>query len=345
MGVGAAKVAAPSPLLFLPLSRGPFLHELHSYRVLRSLPAARAPQQWQRYDLLDVLGSGATGEVYLALSYEEGSVMGSPVCLKTYHSWLDEAAVAEDMDGHECLRSLPARHESLLQVYEINRAEKYVVMEWVDGVTLMVWAKRELRLGTPIQLRAANMFRGPARDVLMALLYFTHAGCAHRDIKGDNILLDERAERTKICDPGWVSCSQSTDLPVRCTEVYCPPELCGLEQCALHPGHDWQAYGLTMAWALLGYCPILWARVQECVQDVRAIGGAARAAQARNELILFILEKEQQFPPALVSFFEGFLQSDTGARVEHAEAYSEPLTWEELEGAITAWDSRHTPAA
>ena len=57
----------------------------------------------------------------------------------------------------------------------------------------------------------------------------------------------------------------------------------------MHPGQDWQAYGLTMAWALLGYCPLLLDSVKEHVQEVGEAQGSAEAATARNKLVLSIL--------------------------------------------------------
>jgi serine/threonine protein kinase len=70
----------------------------------------------------------------------------------------------------------------------------YLVMEWVEGLTLYEWAVRH-----PVSSRQVSVLLAQVASALAA----THAaGGVHRDVKGDNVLVDMGGTRAVLMDFG-----------------------------------------------------------------------------------------------------------------------------------------------
>ena len=92
-------------------------------------------------------------------------------------------------------------HPGILQVYGMEQGCKdpevgmdtFIVMEWVDGVTLGEW------LATNPSL---NQRQRVARELLDALSYMHRQSVVHRDLKPENIMITRNGANVKIIDFG-----------------------------------------------------------------------------------------------------------------------------------------------
>ena len=155
------------------------------------------PMLFDHYEVLQVLGHGAMGIVYLARDIRIGRL----AALKTLK--LDQLPFNEESDEFlnrfkreaEVCGSLV--HQNIVTLYEVgysNRNIRYLAMEYVEGESLSSLVKRRGRLD--IQLGSQIIL-----DVLRALDYAHERKIIHRDIKPANILVTERGN-AKIADFG-----------------------------------------------------------------------------------------------------------------------------------------------
>jgi serine/threonine protein kinase/Flp pilus assembly protein TadD len=131
------------------------------------------------YTILELLGSGGMGEVYLA----QDSRLGRRVALKLLP---DHFVTNEDRlrrFRQEARAASALNHPNIITIHEIDEAETthYIVTEFVEGETL-----RALLIRNRIELvRALDI----ATQTASALAAAHAAGIVHRDIKPENIML------------------------------------------------------------------------------------------------------------------------------------------------------------
>jgi serine/threonine protein kinase len=151
-----------------------------------------------KYRILEKLGSGGMGQVYLA----EHRLMRRKVAIKVLPS-----AKARDPSSlqrfHREGRAVAALdHPNLVRAFDIGedeadpgRAIHYLVMEYVDGASLHEIVKK---VGPLDPGRAASYVQRAAEGLQYA---YEVAGLIHRDIKPANIMVD-RQGAVKILDMG-----------------------------------------------------------------------------------------------------------------------------------------------
>jgi tetratricopeptide (TPR) repeat protein len=149
------------------------------------------------FRLLESLGSGAMGDVYLA---EPDQGQGPRVALKVYHAsvaarpgFLDrfrrEAAAGSRIDDPHVVRTHAA------DVYPAgSEARCCLVMEYVDGKTL----RDLLRESGPLP---ESLVREVGRQAAQGLAAIHAAGVVHRDVKPENLIIT-RENVVKIMDLG-----------------------------------------------------------------------------------------------------------------------------------------------
>ena len=131
------------------------------------------------YNILDVLGRGGMGVVYLALQES----LQRLVAVKMLRTGVDGEAWYLDRFRAEAMAVARLRHPSIVQIYEIGEwdGRPYFVMEYVEGGSLADHLD-----GKPLASRAAA-------ELVEMLALATHAahqcGIVHRDLKPANILL------------------------------------------------------------------------------------------------------------------------------------------------------------
>lgn len=144
------------------------------------------------YLILDTIGAGGMGQVYLA----EHRRMGRQVALKT----LPES-VAKDLQKvkrfqREVRAAAKLSHPNVVTAYDAgeDKGVHYFVMECVDGIDLSQLVKQQ---GTLPVAQAVNYVLQAAKG----LKYAHSKGIVHRDIKPANMLLDSEGT-VKLLDMG-----------------------------------------------------------------------------------------------------------------------------------------------
>jgi serine/threonine protein kinase len=167
------------------------------------------------YRILEQLGAGGMGEVYLA----QDTSLGRQVALKFLPS--DFTADVERLRRfeQEARAASSLNHPNILTIYEIGEADssRYIASEFIDGVTL-----RERISRKPIKIDEAIDI---ALQVADALISAHSKGIVHRDIKPENIMicggghLGQKEGHVKVLDFGIAKLTEpqtsETDLPTR----------------------------------------------------------------------------------------------------------------------------------
>ncbi len=176
----------------------------------------------ERYEVEEEIGRGGHAIVYRA----HDRTLSRDVAVKL----LREDAISRDSLGRfrqEMIVTAQLEHPHILHVYDSGefRGRPYIVMELASGRTL---AERLAREG---QLPVADALQ-IARDIGLALAHAHAHGVVHRDIKPDNILLNETG--AILADFGIARVSQemavrdatSTGMAVGTVQYMSPEQLC-----------------------------------------------------------------------------------------------------------------------
>ena len=162
----------------------------------------RPPPTEERYEILDVLGSGGMGIVYAARDRELGRKVAIKV-LRTLAS--DDAAQRLIREGRAIAR---LSHPNVVHVYDVVRTERgvFVAMELVEGEPLSVWLAARPR---------------PWRDVIAVFLQAGEglaaahaAGLVHRDFKPSNVFVGKDG-RARVGDFGLARLERELEDPAR----------------------------------------------------------------------------------------------------------------------------------
>jgi serine/threonine protein kinase len=145
-----------------------------------------------KYRLLDMLGEGGMGKVYLC----EHQRMQRMVAIKVLPLRLANDNTARERFDREARAIASLNHPNIVQAYDIDSHEgmHYIVMEFVDGVSLQAL----VALRGPLTVSRSVNYLGQAAA---GLQHGNEMGLVHRDIKPANLLLS-RDGTVKILDYG-----------------------------------------------------------------------------------------------------------------------------------------------
>ncbi len=199
----------------------------------RSLQAVRPPTQVPGYELEQLLGSGAFGEVWCALERNTGR----RVAIKFYahRGGLDWSLLSREVEKLTFL--FADRHVVQLIGVGWDADPPYYVMEYLERGSLADRLQRE-----PLSCSEAV---GIFRDVAIGLIHAHGKGVLHCDLKPGNVLLDQDS-KPRLADFGQSRLFHE-QAPALGTLFYMPPEQANLEAV---PDVRWDVYALG---ALL-YC-------------------------------------------------------------------------------------------
>lgn len=154
-----------------------------------------------RYKLLQLLGAGGMGSVYLG----KHEVLGHKVALKilprshaTQSSYLARFV-------REAQAAARLSHPNIARVVELETSGsiQYMVMDYVEGIDLNAKVKQE----GPLDVADAVDF---VRQAALGLHYAHEEGFVHRDIKPANLMLDKHG-MIKILDLGLAKTREDDD--------------------------------------------------------------------------------------------------------------------------------------
>jgi len=219
--------------------------------VLPDEDGVQMPSSIGRYELLEPIGRGAMGNVYLGrdplinrilalkaidltMGYENAS------CESTADGFLREAAIAGSLS-----------HPNIVTIFDVGETEglAYIAMEYVRGHHLSEFAStdRLLPVDTVVDLisRAAD-----------ALDYAHRRNVVHRDIKPANIMYDSLSNNLKITDFGiakLIDANRTRTGIVLGTPAFMSPEQ--LEGKNVNGHTDLFALGVSLYQLLTGQLP------------------------------------------------------------------------------------------
>ncbi len=203
-----------------------------------------------RYQVVRELGRGGMGVVLEAFD----AALGRRVAIKRIGS-AQSATDPEEVQRfvREARVTARLRHPGIVAVHEVGaeHGQPYIVMDLVQGPSLEALLRREK---LPPERVAAI-----ARDIAAALHHAHGHGVTHRDVKPENVLIDETdGGRPLLTDFGLASDRAGTRLTltgdVLGTPHYMPPEQARGEK-DLGPRTDVWALGAVLFRALAGRPP------------------------------------------------------------------------------------------
>ncbi len=153
-----------------------------------------------KYRLVEVRAAGAFGTVFRGEQYFCGHFL-RPVAVKVSRQTdLDEATAPQLFGDAIVLAQLLAGHgpagvsdegrRHLVQMHDMgllpeHDGRAFLVMEYVDGLPLLVHMRAAGRVSVPMGLRLV-------KQISQALALVHGQGAVHRDLKADNVLIDRR---------------------------------------------------------------------------------------------------------------------------------------------------------
>ncbi|MBL8952820.1 MAG: protein kinase [Myxococcaceae bacterium] len=202
-----------------------------------------------RFKVLEVLGKGGMGEVYLA----EQVSLGRKVALKTLRDDLATQPGMTDRFKREALLLSSVDHPSVVRVIDFGEAAgTYVlVMEFVEGDHLAA----ALREGPFEPARALRVLR----DIAEGLAEIHAKGIVHRDLKLENVLLAK--DRARLLDFGIARLAEAEGPGQAMTQagmVLGTPEYLSPEQATgerIDARTDVYAFGILAYRLLAGHHP------------------------------------------------------------------------------------------
>ncbi len=155
------------------------------------------------YDVLEVVGRGATGVVLKA----RDSKLQRIVALKILAHRLAADDRARQRFVREAQATAAVRDDNVIAIYAVSDEGPlpYLVMEYIAGVTL----EDRIKKGGPLDLREILRI---GRQVASGLAAAHAQGLIHRDVKPANILLENGVQRVKITDFGLARAADEAGL-------------------------------------------------------------------------------------------------------------------------------------
>ena len=140
------------------------------------------PKFRSRYDLRRKLGQGGMGSVYLALDERLDRFLAVKFISDSLH---DEAMRARFLEEAKVLSRLHHQHIVQLFDYDDDDGHPFMAFEFIEGCTLTAFVAEN----GPPPLAQSKLW---LTQICQAMQSAHNMGIIHRDLKSDNILLDEK---------------------------------------------------------------------------------------------------------------------------------------------------------
>lgn len=177
-----------------------------------------------RYEILEVIGSGGMSVVYKALD----SRLNRYVAVKVLRDEIADDVELRSRFQAEAQAVAMLAHPNIVAVYDVshNKALNYIVMELIEGVTMKQYLSEKGKLSA----KEASFF---AAQICKALQHAHEHGIVHRDIKPQNIMIDKDGV-VKVADFGIAALenrnsSHRSDTAIGSVHYIAPEQARGLE--------------------------------------------------------------------------------------------------------------------
>jgi serine/threonine-protein kinase len=201
-----------------------------------------------QFSLERELGRGGMGVVYLAREVQ----LERHVALKVLPRALAARAELRDRFMREARTAAQLSHPNIVPIFRVDQVGEFVffVMSYIDGETLTQRVRARGPLTPP---RATRL----VQEIAWALAYAHARGVVHRDIKPDNILIEQDSGRALVTDFGIARVQTATSLTevgqVMGTAHFMSPEQASGE--AIDGRSDLYSLGVVSHFALTGKLP------------------------------------------------------------------------------------------
>ncbi len=185
------------------------------------------PEKIGKYEIKSLLGEGGSGVVYQGYDPD----IERRVAIKVLHPHLISGKVGEELLARfkrEAISAAKCIHPNVVSILEYGQDEDkpFIIMEYVDGVSVHRLIKHRLKHGRGISLRRSLSIMS---QLLKALHTAHELNIIHRDVKASNVLILKESGRIKLADFGMARITESSDLTVignfMGTPRYMAPEL------------------------------------------------------------------------------------------------------------------------
>lgn len=156
----------------------------------------------ERYKIIRKIGSGGMADVYLA----RDTILERDVAIKALRpEYVHDAEFTARFD-REAQAATSLTHPNIVNIYDVGEDGDvlYMVMEYIDGLTLKEYIKRY----GPIDVQVALDI---LKQIASAIAHAHENDIVHRDIKPQNILID-KAGQAKVTDFGIAIALSATAL-------------------------------------------------------------------------------------------------------------------------------------
>ncbi|MEZ7132018.1 serine/threonine-protein kinase [Nonomuraea sp. AD125B] len=193
------------------------------------------------YTLVERLGRGGMGEVYLATTRR-----GERIALKVLHDLAEDETSRVRLEREvRALRRVESPYVAKVLDADLNCARPYLVMEHIEGATLL----EKVRQDGPLDVAELVEM---AQGIAAALAIIHAAGVVHRDLKPGNIIMSARGP--VLIDFGIAQVLDATRLTMTGTFLgtpgYTAPEIFADEH--VDSPADVHAWAATVAFAATG---------------------------------------------------------------------------------------------
>lgn len=257
---------------------------------LENLPAGHIIDD--RYEIKSKLGQGGFGAVYRAYD----TSMKVDKALKIIPDMMFGDREAMENLRHEAMVMLKLNHQNIVRVYDLHESGpiKYIDMELVSGASLA-----DIKLNSPDKKLTEAIVCAYALQIADGMAYAHSLSVIHRDIKPQNILLDNNGI-IKIMDFGIAetvrsSMSRISNRPSTGTLVYMSPE----QLIGENVGRQSDIYSFgAMLYELLNGKPPFWQGDIQYQIVKKEPAPLTIVSESLNRVILQCLAKESAARPA-----------------------------------------------
>jgi serine/threonine protein kinase len=249
-----------------------------------------------KYKLERRVGRGGMGAVYIA----HHTKFNKQVAVKVLSRDMTEDPSCFERFKREAEASARIKHPNAVSVIDFGQTVEqivYLVMEYVDGLTLRKLIERESRL-TPE--RTVNI----ARQICAGIGAAHRAGIVHRDLKPDNVMIEiiDGQEVAKVLDFGIAKLKDSQQLSqiTKTDSVLGTPNYMSPEQCSggtIDHLSDIYSLGVMLYEMLAGRVPFQAASapaviVQHVTKDPTPLSQVSSVPEPLSHVVMRALDKQ-----------------------------------------------------